>query len=81
LAGFDTQLWFSIWGPKDTPKHVVTAIYNVIKQVTGSPEGKAQLAASGIEAVPMTTDEFAGFVRNEVKKWAKLVEVSGATAD
>ena len=81
LAGFDTQLWFSIWGPKDMPKPVVAALYNVIKQVSGSPEGKAQLAASGIEAVPMTTDEFAAFVRDEVKKWAKLVEISGATAD
>jgi hypothetical protein len=29
----------------------------------------------------MTTDEFATFVRSEVKKWAKLVETSGATAD
>jgi hypothetical protein len=29
----------------------------------------------------MTRDEFIAFVHSEVKKWAKLVEASGATAD
>jgi len=81
LAGFDAPLWFAIWAPKNTPQPIVAAIYNVMKEVPGAPEGRAQLAAAGIEAVSMTTDEFAAFVRNEVTKWAKLVETSGATAD
>jgi tripartite-type tricarboxylate transporter receptor subunit TctC len=81
LAGFDAPLWFAIWAPKNTPQPIVAAIYNVMKEVPGTPEGRAQLAAAGIEAVSMTTDEFAAFVRNEVTKWAKLVETSGATAD
>ena len=81
LAGFDAPLWFAIWAPKNTPQPIVAAIYNVMKEVPGTPEGRAQLAAAGIEAVSMTTDEFAAFVRNEVTKWAKLVEASGATAD
>ena len=81
LAGFDAPLWFALWAPKDLPQPIIAAIHNVMKEVPGTPEGRAQLAASGIEAVSMTTDEFAAFVRNEVKKWAKLVETSGATAD
>ena len=81
LAGFDAPLWFGIWGPKDMPQPVVAALDNVIRQVSGTPEGKAQLAASGIEGVLMTTDEYAAFVRDEVKKWARLVEISGAKLD
>jgi tripartite-type tricarboxylate transporter receptor subunit TctC len=81
LTGFDAPLWFAIWAPKDTPEPIVTAIYDVMKEVPGTPEGRAQLAASGIEAVSMSRDQFAAFVRNEVEKWAKLVEASGATAD
>jgi tripartite-type tricarboxylate transporter receptor subunit TctC len=81
LPGFDAPLWFAIWAPKNTPQPIVAAIYNVMKEVPGTAEGQAQLAAAGIEAVSMTTDEFAAFVRNEVTKWAKLVEASGATAD
>jgi tripartite-type tricarboxylate transporter receptor subunit TctC len=81
LAGFDAKLWFGVWAAKDTPQSIVAAIYNVMKDVPGTSEGRAQLAASGIEAVSMTRDEFIAFVHSEVKKWAKLVEASGATAD
>jgi tripartite-type tricarboxylate transporter receptor subunit TctC len=81
LPGFDAPLWFAIWAPKDTPQPIVMTIYNVMREVPGTPEGRSRLAASGIEAVSMTADEFAAFVRSEVTKWAKLVETSGATAD
>jgi len=81
VPGFDAPLWFGMWGPKDMPPHVVATLSNLIEQVNGTAEGKAQLAASGIEAVPMTRDEFAAFVRHEVKKWAKLVEISGTKLD
>ncbi len=81
LSGFDAPLWFGLWAPKDTPHAIVAAIYNVMKEVPGTPEGRAQLAAAGIEAASMTTDQFAAFVRDEVQKWAKLVQASGATVD
>lgn len=81
VPGFDAPLWFGMWGPKDMPPHVVATLSNLIEQVNGTAEGKAQLAASGIEAVPMIRDEFAAFVRHEVKKWAKLVEISGTKLD
>jgi tripartite-type tricarboxylate transporter receptor subunit TctC len=81
LPGFDAPLWFGLWAPKDTPHAIVAAIYNIMKEVPGTPGGRAQLAAAGIEAVSMTTDQFAAFVRDEVQKWAKLVRASGATVD
>ena len=51
-----------------------------MKEVFDTPEGRAQLAASGIEAVSMTTDQYAAFIRSEVQKWGKLVQASGASA-
>ncbi len=81
LAGFDAQLWFGIWGPKNTPEPIIAKLYDVMKEVPGTAGGRAQLAASGIEAVSMTTEEFSNFVREQVTKWAELVEASGATAE
>jgi tripartite-type tricarboxylate transporter receptor subunit TctC len=81
LAGFDAPLWFAIWAAKDTPQPIVAALHNVMKDVPGTAEGRALLAAAGIEAVSMTTDQFAAFVRDEVTKWSTLVEASGATAE
>jgi tripartite-type tricarboxylate transporter receptor subunit TctC len=81
LAGFDTSLWFGIWGPRGLPQSLVARLSRVMKQVPGTPEGRAQLAASGIEAVEMTPDQYASFVRDETKKYATLIEISGASAD
>jgi tripartite-type tricarboxylate transporter receptor subunit TctC len=80
LGGFDASLWNGILAPKDTPQPVVEALYNAMKEVFDTPEGRAQLAASGIEAVSMTTDQYAAFIRSEVQKWGKLVQASGASA-
>ncbi|MCC6781039.1 MAG: tripartite tricarboxylate transporter substrate binding protein [Hyphomicrobiales bacterium] len=81
LPNFDAQLWFGIWAPKDTPRPIIATLHKVMDQVPNSAEGRAQLAASAIEAVSNTTDEFAAFVRQEVDKWAKLVDISGASAE
>jgi tripartite-type tricarboxylate transporter receptor subunit TctC len=81
LTDFDAPLWFGLWAPKDTPSSIIAALSKVMKEVSGSDAGRAQLAASSIEALSMTTDEFAAFVQMEVQKFAKLVQASGATTD
>jgi tripartite-type tricarboxylate transporter receptor subunit TctC len=81
LSGYDTALWFGLWAPKDTPQPIIAALHGAMKDMAGTAEGRAQLAASGFEAAPMTTDEFAAFVRAEVAKWAKLVQASGASVE
>jgi tripartite-type tricarboxylate transporter receptor subunit TctC len=81
LGGFDASLWNGILAPKDTPQPVVEALHKAMKEVFDTPEGRAQLAAAGIEAVPMTTDQFAAFIRSEVQKWSVLVKASGASVE
>jgi tripartite-type tricarboxylate transporter receptor subunit TctC len=63
LAGFDAPLWFGLWGPKNMPLPIISKLHEVMHEVPGTAEGRAQLAGSGIEAVAMTTGEFSGFVR------------------
>jgi len=81
LDGYDAPLWFGIWGPRDMPKPIVDALGDAVAQVARTPEGRERLAGSGIEAVAMTREEFSAFVRDQVKTWAKLVEISGAKLD
>jgi tripartite-type tricarboxylate transporter receptor subunit TctC len=81
LAGYDTSLWNGIWAPKGTPQPIVASVNEVIRKMNGTAEGKAQLARTGTEALATTPDEFATFLNSEVKKWAKLVEISGAKVD
>ncbi len=35
--------------------------------------------ARGVESSPLGSDEFAGFVKRELQKWAKVVTATGMT--
>ena len=74
-----TLVWHM--GTEEYAEPIIAKLYDVMKEVPGTAGGRAELAASGIEAVSMTTEEFSNFVREQVTKWAELVEASGATAD
>jgi tripartite-type tricarboxylate transporter receptor subunit TctC len=42
---------------------------------------RQRLNAQGAEPAPLATEEFTAFVKSEVEKWAKVVAVTGMTAD
>jgi tripartite-type tricarboxylate transporter receptor subunit TctC len=46
--------------------------------VLKSPDISAKLAALGAEAAPTTPEEFGRIVRDEIRKWAKVVQATGA---
>ena len=56
-------------------------INEVLVKATATPGVKSQLAANGADPVTSTPEEFGAFVREEVKKWAKVVAFSGAKVD
>ena len=40
-----------------------------------------RLAKPGSEPAPNTPEDFAGFIRAEIPRWAEIVRLSSATAD
>lgn len=80
--GFDIEAWFGIWAPAGTPPEIVRKLNADISAVLADPEFRAKLASDGSEVVAAgTPDEFAGFVKSETAKWAKVVRDSGARVE
>jgi tripartite-type tricarboxylate transporter receptor subunit TctC len=50
-------------------------------RIARMPEVTARFHAGGVEPSPLGADEFAAFVKSEVEKWAKVVAVTGMTAN
>ena len=46
-------------------------------EILGSPGIRERLAVQGAEPVIETPDQFAGYLRGEVDKWAKVIKASG----
>ena len=80
--GFDLEAWFGIWAPAGTPPDLVRKLNADVGAVLADAEFRAKLASDGSEVVTGgTPDEFAGYVKTETAKWAKVVKDSGARID
>ena len=80
--GFDLEAWFGIWAPAGTPSDLVKKLNADVGAVLADAEFRAKLASDGSEVVTGgTPDEFAGYVKSETAKWAKVVKDSGARID
>jgi tripartite-type tricarboxylate transporter receptor subunit TctC len=80
--GFELEAWFGLWAPAGTPSDIVKRLNADVGAVLADPEFRAKLAADGSDVVVGgTPDEFAGYVRTETAKWARVVKDSGARID
>ncbi len=81
LPGFEVIVWYGVLAPAVTPKPIIAKLNGYLKQMASVPEVKERLAGQGAEAISSTPEEFARKIREDMKKWAKVVQVSGARPD
>jgi tripartite-type tricarboxylate transporter receptor subunit TctC len=77
LAGYEVNGWYGMLAPGKTPRAVVTALNNALRQILEEPDTRARFASHGMDATPSTAEEFRVLIRNEIAKWAKVVRVAG----
>jgi len=74
LPAYDMTLWFGMWAPAGTPSAVVQKLNAEVNSIVQQPEVREQFAKLGIQPVPMKTDEFARFVRDEIAVYRRIVQ-------
>lgn len=78
LPGFSGNNGYGFVAPANTPKAVIDRLHGEIVRILGLPDVKETLTALGAEVVGSAPDEFAGLIKSEIAKWAKVVRESGA---
>ena len=81
LKGFDAVGWNGLLAPAGTPREIVSRLHAEVARILRSPDVREQLTAQGADIVGNSPDEFAAWIRGEVKKWAGVVRDSGAKLD
>lgn len=81
VAGFDFTSWFGLIAPAKTPVEVVRRIDAEAQKALSDPAFRDKIQADGTEVVNMGHAEFAPFIRNELAKMKRVVELSGARVD
>jgi tripartite-type tricarboxylate transporter receptor subunit TctC len=77
LPGFVTGSWQGLFASPGTPKEIINKLNSEVARILNLPEIKERLANQGAEARPSSPEQFGGFVRDEIAKWAKVVKESG----
>ena len=81
MKGFEMTNWYGVMAPAKTPRDIVTRLNTEINKIMAMPDAKAKLEEAGTQLNPMTPEQFATFLGNEIVKYAKLVKASGVTLD
>ncbi|MBS0319892.1 MAG: tripartite tricarboxylate transporter substrate binding protein [Proteobacteria bacterium] len=68
--------WYGVLFPAKTPKAVVDRMNAALVKVLAMPEVKEKLFAQGAEAVTSTPAQFDTLIRDELKKWAVVVQAA-----
>jgi tripartite-type tricarboxylate transporter receptor subunit TctC len=81
LKGFNASSWFGLLAPAGTPAEVVNRIHQESAKAIASPAVNERLVAQGAIPSGIGPQEFAAFIDAEIKKWAQVVQASGAKID
>ena len=81
LPGYESSAWYGMVAPAHVPKDIILKLNREINELLRNPQFRDAIITRG--AVPMggSTEEFSGFIRREVQKYATLVKESGIRAE
>ena len=79
--GFVVMGWYGLLAPAGTPRDVVTRVHADVVKALATSDVKERLAALGLDPVGSTPDQFTAWIKDEIVRWSKVVQTSGAKPD
>jgi tripartite-type tricarboxylate transporter receptor subunit TctC len=77
VKGFDVVTWNGIFAPTGTPPEIVDTLNREIAAVLADPDIKKRYADLGLEPLPTGPAALSGLLKNEVRKWGRVIKDAG----
>ncbi|MGB6102847.1 MAG: tripartite tricarboxylate transporter substrate binding protein [Pusillimonas sp.] len=77
VKDYEATAWFGLLAPAGTPADIIDKLNAEIVKILDMPDVKKRLAEQGAKAVSNSPEEFASYIKAELKKWADVVKSSG----
>ena len=71
------HFWTGLFVPEQTPKTIVTRIYDETRKALAVPIVQERLMKLGVDPMSMSTAEFDAYFREDVRSTVKLVRDAG----
>jgi len=80
VPGYSVNSWYGVFAPAGTPGPIIAKLNAAIAAGLKSPTVSKRLTDLGADVAPTSAAEFGRIVHDEIRKWAKVVEAAGITA-
>ena len=81
LPGFEFHAWHGLLAPKGTPPKLVALLNEKLRSAMSSPEQVKRFQERGLDVVTNSPEEFTAYLKDEVKKWGKLIRERNMKAE
>lgn len=81
VPGYEATTWYPILVPAGTPRAIVHKLNAELVAIVKAPEMKERFVSMGVDAIGSTPEELATHLKSELRKWEKVVQLSGARVD
>lgn len=81
FKGFDATAWGGFLAPAGTPKEVVARLSDELKAALADPAVQEKMLGAGTVAAYMPADKLSARMRDDYKKWGKVIQDNGIKSD
>ncbi len=81
VAGYEVIPWFGLVAPARTPIEMIRRLDTEAQKALNEPAFRERIQADGSEVVNMGHQEFAAYIKTDLQRWKRVVEISGARVD
>ena len=81
FKGFDAMQWYGVVGPAGMPAAIVKQLNETLNQVLKAAELRDKLSVEAVEPMPMTSEQFAQYLRKDIARWTQLARERNINLD
>ena len=81
FPGYEAVNWLGLLAPARTPAAIIARLNGEIVKIFSQPDVEERLAAQGGEAQTNTPAQFAEHIQSEIRKWSRVIKVSGMQSE
>jgi tripartite-type tricarboxylate transporter receptor subunit TctC len=81
VPGFQTAVWFGLWGPAKMPPELLAKIHADVSKALDLPETRQFFKTNSLERVDLSPQAFGKLIQGDLDHWSALIKAVGVKVE